>query len=128
MATRRVTNGRPEWILDQRRFLTQPQLRRLLTKCCQCKSAQRSQRRSANRAWFIVRLAAETGLRLKEIVELNCGDLILRSEGSAVLVRYGKGGRRRLVHIRKEFSRDIDGYLRWKRQVGEETQHDSPVL
>jgi integrase/recombinase XerD len=117
------------WLLDHRRVLTQSQLRRLTRSCITHKDNARFTSSAAPvRDWFIVKLASETGLRLMEIQALNCGDLITSGDSKAVLVRHGKGDKKRLVRISSSLARCIDEFLAWKVDQEEPVQANDPLL
>ena len=82
----------------------------------------------AVRDYFIVDLALSIGLRVREIADLKCGDIFLRDRLCAVLVRNGKGGKKRLVRFNGSFKHHYEKYLLWKQTVGEPAGPDEPLL
>src|SRR5690554_1154898 len=88
------------WVLDQGKFLTSEEVSRLLRRAKQrAEQAQASGCKVAVRDYLVILLALETGLRVMEIAGLNCGDVHLDGPFSAVVVRRGKGDKRRVVRI-----------------------------
>ena len=82
----------------------------------------------AIRDYFVIHLALATGLRVMEIVALNCGDLSLSNSISSVLVRNGKGGKSRRVYFKGTFIKHCEEFLDWKRGSGESIEPDQPLL
>jgi len=82
----------------------------------------------AVRDCFIVHLALATGLRVMEIAALNCGDLFLNNTIASLIVRNGKGGKKRIVFFNSEFKKHCIKYLIWKNSIGESTSPDEPLL
>ena len=82
----------------------------------------------ALRDYFIIHLALSTGLRVMEIAKLNCGDLFLKDNISSLVVRRGKGGRKRQVLFNGSFAKHCKEYLHWKQNVGESTELDEPLF
>lgn len=82
----------------------------------------------AVRDCFIVELALSTGLRVSEIAGLKCRDIFLRERFSALLVRNGKGSKKRLVRFNGSFKRHYQEYMLWKQAVGEPTGLGDPML
>ncbi len=90
--------------------------------------ARLTKRKVAVRDYFIVHLGLRTGLRVMEIAALNCGDLFLEEGVSAVLVREGKGMKKRTVFFGSQLRAHCREYLRWKQSQGEPVDSDSPLL
>ncbi len=82
----------------------------------------------AIRNYFIIHLALATGLRVMEIAALNCGDIFLGGSVSSLLVRRGKGGKRRLVFFKGDFKKHCTEYLSWKQEVGESVEPEKPLF
>ena len=76
------------------------------------------------RDYFVVDLALSTGLRVMEIGQLKCGDVFVQDQVALLLVRNGKGGKRRLVRFSQAFKRHYQEYVRWKQALGEPTAPD----
>ena len=82
----------------------------------------------AVRDCFIVHLALSTGLRVMEIASLNCGDLFLENAVPSLIVRNGKGGKKRVVFFSSAFKKRCLEYLDWKQSMGEPVEPDQPLL
>lgn len=82
----------------------------------------------AVRDYFIVDLALSTGLRVAEIADLKCKDIFLRDRFCALLVRNGKGGKKRLVRFNGSFKQHYEEYILWKQSTGEPTGLGDPLL
>ncbi len=65
---------------------------------------------STERDRLLVRILADTGIRVGELVGLRCDDLLVRTRGSFILVR-GQGDRDRHVPIRPELARRLQRYI-----------------
>jgi site-specific recombinase XerD len=117
------------WVLDQKKFLSREEVIELL------KTARRRARIAAThghkvavRDYFIIHLALSTGLRVMEIAQLNCGDIFLGDSTSSLLVKKGKGGRKRLVYFNGSFKRHYNEYILWKQSAGEPIGQDDPLI
>lgn len=60
-------------------------------------------------------------------VDLGCPDR-LREGGGSLLVRNGKGGKRRLVRFGAELSRSLLDYMAWKEACHEQTDETAPLI
>jgi len=121
--------GNALWLLDTNKFLTEVELHRLIRITEREKDkAINTSRRIAVKDWFLVNVAIETGLRVQEITDLSCGDFQMNNGRSTVLVRNGKGGKKRLVHIRDEFCNKVKEYFDWKRNHNESVELDAPLF
>jgi len=63
-----------------------------------------------------------------EVAALNCGDIFLDREASSLLVRKGKGNKRRMVFFNQTLRGHIKDYLKWKQSVNESTEADQPLF
>ena len=73
-------------------------------------------------------VATETGLRVQELADLSCGDIQGKGDWHVVVVRNGKGGKPRVVSVRKEFIRQAQEYYMWKQKQGECIDKDAPLF
>jgi len=80
------------------------------------------------RNWFIVELGLETGLRVMEIAGLRCGDLLMNQSSPEVIVRQGKGGKRRVVKVSRAFQKRCLWFLKAKARVGQPVEPDAAVF
>jgi len=117
------------WTLDPDKFLSREDAIQLLaTAADDAKYANLSQVQIAVRNHFIIDLGLATGLRVMEISRLKCGDVFLKDGVSSVLVRKGKGGKRRLVFVNGVFKKHCRKYLKWMQSIGQPTDEDSPLF
>ncbi len=104
-----------EWVLDERKFLTDEEIEHLKRNCRTAKEK------------LIINLGLLAGLRVKEVADLKCGDISFRSSGcsrslrsslgiemSSLTVRNGKGGKPRLVRFNGELKESIMKHLKHK--------------
>lgn len=117
------------WTLDPNKFLSKGQAGRLLmlTKR-RAEQAFLKGRKVPIRDYFVIHLALTTGLRVMEIVALNCGDISLSNSVSSVYVRRGKGRKTRRIYFRGTFIKHCEEFLNWKQNIGESTEPDQPLL
>ena len=114
-------NGR--WRLDERRIFSESELsaiRRYVRRERDCRNGWID--------WFAVELAFESGLRVGEIADLECRDLVCGARAPGVHVRNGKGGKERFVYVRQHFVVEAKKYLSWKRRSGEPSDNRDPLF
>lgn len=117
------------WVLDPGKFLTPEEASKLLeTTRKRAKVAIARGNKVAVRDCFIVDLGLATGLRVMEIAQLKCADVFLREGFCALLVRKGKGGKKRMVRFNGAFKRHYNEYILWKQTVGELAGPGDPLL
>jgi site-specific recombinase XerD len=120
---------RSNWVLDPGKFLSREEVNKLLeTARKRAEAATARGNKVAVRDYFIVDLALATGLRVAEIADLKCKDIFLRDRFCALLVRSGKGGKKRLVRFNGDFKRHHEEYVLWKQNVGEPAGPADPLL
>jgi len=112
--------------LTREDFMTPEEVRRLKEVCRRAaEEALRRGKKGPVRDWAILHVALDAGLRVSEITALKVGDLILDSGHSAIIVRRGKGGKKRGVEIGRPLREHLLEFLEWKKAVGEPTDPDS---
>ncbi|KKK76810.1 hypothetical protein LCGC14_2859910 [marine sediment metagenome] len=117
------------WVLDPGKYLAKEDAITLLA--CARRNAERAgspEQKVAVRDYFIVHLGLTTGLRVMEMAALHCGDVFLREGVSSVLVRSGKGKKKRMVFFGEGFRKHCEDYLGWKQRVGESVESEQPLL
>ena len=120
---------RSNWVLDPGKFLSRGEVSSLLeTARKRADVAHARGNKVAVRDYFVVDLALSTGLRVAEIADLKCKDIFLRDRFCALLVRNGKGGKKRLVRFNGAFKRHYEKFILWKQNVGESTGLSDPLL
>jgi len=120
--------GNFQWVLGQDKFLGRREIDRLRKILIEReKAARRKGSKVAVRDWFVVDFILFTGLRVQEVVDLECGDINLENH-ACVFVRNGKGGRQRVVWFNGELGRHIKEYFVWKKSIGEEIRDDAPLI
>ena len=117
------------WILEPGKYLNKEEAARLLSVARhRAVQAQAKNRKVAIRDYFIIHLALTTGLRVMEIAALKCGDVYLCNGVCSLLIRRGKGGKRRLVMFTGAFKKHCKRYLDWKQRIDESTEPDAPLI
>jgi len=117
------------WVLEPEKYLKKEDVGKLLeTAKSRAKLARAKNNKVAVRDYFIIHLALATGLRVMEIAALNCGDIFLDQQTPSLLVRKGKGNKRRMVFFNGKLKEHFKDYLRWKKSVGESTDANQPLF
>ncbi|MCK5611723.1 tyrosine-type recombinase/integrase [Candidatus Pacearchaeota archaeon] len=117
------------WVLEPSKFLTKDEASRLLNVARhRAEAAHAKGKRVAIRDYFIIHLALTTGLRVMEIAALKCSDLFLDEKICSVLVRKGKGGKKRLVFFTGPFRKHCKEYFKWKQRIDESVDQEEPLV
>jgi len=78
---------------------------------------------------MLVNLVLYTGLRVSEIANLKIGDIELTTKDPYLIVRNGKGGKKRDVYLDKELVRHLKNFISWKKKtMCEAVENDSPLF
>ncbi|MEK7449400.1 MAG: tyrosine-type recombinase/integrase, partial [Planctomycetota bacterium] len=110
--------------LDEGKFLIRGEVGRLIRVC----KRRAKSRKAGVRDWLIIHLALSTGLRVHEITDLKCGDILIANERASLIVRNGKGGKRRIVRFNGEFKKHLKDYLAWKKANNEGINPEDPLI
>jgi site-specific recombinase XerD len=113
------------WVLEPDKYLRKDEASRLLNVA---RYRAETGRKVSVRDYFIIDLALTTGLRVMEIAALKCSDLFLDGRICSVLVRKGKGNKKRLVYFTGPFRNHCKEYFNWKRTMGESVESEKPLL
>lgn len=114
-----------KWELDPQKFLTRREAMQLLA-VGEIKTKAWSE--VIIRDHFIANLGLSTGLRVMEIAALKCDDLNLEARVPYLVVRKGKGGKKRRVFFNNNFRKRCKEYLSWKKEIGESIEFEQPLL
>ncbi len=110
----------PNWEITPEKYLNKTELTALLLRAEEVKTIGIAKKRpQLIRDWMIIQTFIYTGLRRFEVCELRCGDFSIFGGNSRLLVRRGKGGKTRHVHLPKGYASDVRWYLKWKVERGE---------
>ena len=86
------------WVLEPGKYLNREEAGKLLSVAMhRAELAEVRGKQVAVRDYFIIHLALATGLRVMEIAALKCGDVFLDDKICSLVVRKGKGGKKRVV-------------------------------
>jgi len=80
------------------------------------------------RDWAILHVALDSGLRVSEICALQLRDVILDSAHASVIVRDGKGGKKRGVRIGSALREHLQQFIAWKESVGQSSAGRAPLF
>lgn len=124
-ASKRSSN----WIVTPDKFLAPAQVQRLRRygEVLRSRGTGEGDRYAIRNAAIIETLLG-TGVRVAECCALTVGDLFLDGDSGNVLVRRGKGGKKRLVAIGDALLTYLKSFVAWKIDVGESTRLDQPVF
>ena len=123
----RESKSAVKWEISFDYFLTKAEIKTLRSWAKRQRNASPSSR-TAWMEWFLIEVGYNSGLRVSEIADLQCGDIRLCNELSYILVRKGKGGKQRQVLIGSRFQTAIRDFFAWKKRNGEPTIEDAVVL
>jgi integrase len=76
-------------------------------------------RKNPVRNWAIMHVAIDSGLRVSEICDLKVRDVITDEGSASLIVRNGKGNKKRGVKIGKPLADHLRQFMAWKAQNGE---------
>ena len=117
------------WVLDESKYLKSEEVKKLRETCRKLREkGVRTKNFVLVRDWFMVELGLFTGLRVEEMTNLNCGDLFLENTESSLIVRRGKGDKKRVVMLNTEFKKECLWFLNYKKRIGQTIEDNAPLL
>lgn len=117
-----------QWQLTPTDFLTKAEVERLRNFIRRRAFICKRWNRLRVLEYMIIETGLQTGLRVKELSELNCGDIMLNGSMSFIKIRNGKGGSSGVVRIGKKLEERLQWYLGWKQAKGDLTGKDDPFF
>lgn len=115
--------------ITQEDFLGPAQVLALKQHCRGCALDESTDgRRHPVRDWAILHVALDSGLRVSEICDLRLRDVLLESGRATLIVRDGKGHKKRGVRIGEALRAHLEEFVRWKASVGEPLRPEAPLF
>ncbi len=115
--------------ITQEDFLTPTQALALKSHCRACADAAlRDGKKRPVRDWAILHVALDAGLRVSEICDLRIRDVILEQDHASLIVRDGKGGKKRGVRMGSALRQHLVDFIAWKETVGESVSGRAPLF
>jgi site-specific recombinase XerD len=116
-------------VLEPGKYLNREEASRLLRVARRrAETAQAKGQKVAIRDYFIIHLALMTGLRVMEIASLKCGDVYLTNAMCSLIVKRGKGGKKRVIFFMGSFRTHCKEHLTWKQSIGESLEPEEPLI
>ena len=110
-------------------FLTPNQVQALKTHCQRNAADPLPDGRSEPvRDWAILHGALDSGLRVSELCALQIRDVILDRAHASLIVRDGKGHKKRGVRIGSALREHLVRFIAWKERVGQSTSGRAPLF
>lgn len=79
--------------------------------------------------YMLVDLALFSGLRVAELAALKIGDLKLKITDPHLIVRSGKGDKKRAVYLDKKLVNHLKNFISWKKKTrGESVEPETPLF
>lgn len=79
--------------------------------------------------YILIDLAFYSGLRVAEMAALKIGDLIFEDPDPYLLVRHGKGDKKRTVYIDQKLSKHLKEFIAYKtKSLKQSTDKESPLF
>lgn len=101
--------------MTQEDFMSEEQVRRLKRTCRDAaRQAKEKGTRKPVRDWALLHVALDAGLRASELCSLLVGDLLITQGQSSIIVRKGKGNKKRGVAIGENLKTHLKDYVSWK--------------
>ena len=78
---------------------------------------------------MLVDLALYSGLRVSEMAALKVGDLVFNESDPFIIVRHGKGNKKRTVYIDQKLAKHLKEFINYKRKaLNQSTDLESPLI
>jgi integrase/recombinase XerD len=78
---------------------------------------------------MLIDLALYSGLRVAEIAALKIGDLTLQQNDPYLIVRHGKGNKKRIVYIDQKLCKHLKEFITYKsKTIIQSVDEDSPLF
>ena len=117
------------WIIGEDKILDIIEID-LLRHSCQQRKQQgiKEKKFYLVRDWFMIELGLFTGLRVEEMRQLKVGDILIKGRQSSIIVRQGKGDKKRSLWINDAFKQICYEFLQIRKMLGLGNQPDCFIL
>ena len=120
---------KPAYSLDPERFLDRDERRQLLKTCRERAELDLLHGRTTWPVrYMLIDLALYSGLRVAEIASLKLHDLLLTISQPCIVVRHGKGDRKRKVYLDTGLVKHLKQFIQYKERTLRESVDDSAPL
>jgi len=110
-------------------FLTPKQALALKSYCRdRANEADSAGKKRPVRDWAILHVALDAGLRVSEICDLQIRDVILGCDHASLIVRDGKGGKKRGVRMGSALRQHLLEFIEWKEKADESVSGRAPLF
>lgn len=110
-------------------FLTPKQALALKSYCRDhAATAEQQGNKRPVRDWAILHVALDSGLRVSEICALRIRDVILDHDHASLIVRDGKGGKKRGVRMGSALRQHLADFIEWKEITDESVSGRAPLF
>jgi len=110
-------------------FLSPQQVLELKTHLRERSDAARdASKKQPVRNWAILHVALDAGLRVSEICALQIRDVILDTSHASLIVRDGKGGKKRGIRVGSALRDHLVTFIAWKEAIGEPVSGRAPLF
>lgn len=117
------------WVVGEDKVLSIDEVRRLRRYCCNLRIiGLKKNKFYCVRNWFVIELGLLAGLRVSEMVQLKDEDLLVEGEKSSIIVKRGKGGKRRAVWINTQLKKSCRQFLDIRRKFFVSAEEGSYIL
>jgi site-specific recombinase XerD len=102
-----------EWVISEDKVLQEREIKKLRKFCNRIKrKGPKNNKFCLIRDWFVIELGLFTGLRVEEMTELKIKDILIDNHHASIVVREGKGGKKRTVWINKKLKQTCNKFLK----------------
>ena len=118
-----------EWVIHQDKVFLKDQIRKLRKFCNGIKKQGIKRFRLCPvRNWFVTELGLFTGLRVEEMADLKVKDILISNSHPYVVVRNGKGSKKRVVKINDKFKKICHKFLKLREDFGLSNDEEQYLL
>ncbi len=109
-----------EYKITREKFFDKEQRNKLMRTCRERAMLDKLYgRKNWRKRYTLIDLALFSGLRVSELADLKIFDLNLTAKDPYLVVRNGKGGKKRDVYLSARLVRNLKKYLEFKREIGQ---------
>jgi len=125
-----IMKKQKNYVLTPESFMSEKERKKLLLNCLEKAELDLLKGRIIwPTRYMLIDIAIFSGLRVAEIASLKIEDLYLNSTDPFLVVRNGKGGKKRTVYLDNELKRHLKDYIAFKCKVlGHSTESNAPLF
>ena len=125
-----VKKRKGPWTLTPQDYLSRDEIKALMKHCSEKADLDLIKGRTTwPIRYMLIDLALHTGMRVGEMAAFKIGDVVLNGDNPYLIVKHGKGDKKRTIYFDLELRKHLKAYIDYKRKtLKQDVGSDAPLF